>query len=224
MSLRQKLLLLLSLMVAIVVAAVAWTVLVRIRQVFEQRDQEETALFVSQFQREFQHRSAEVAASVDRIASSERARSIAFELAQSGDASPYLIEAQTLAQDAQLDFLEIVGTDGKIVSSAQWPARFGYAEPASNAAQATFLKREDLPDHTTALGLFAVRSVHHSDAETSPAVRILGGKRLDQSFLADLPVAPGMQIALYNDVPAYADTDAASTNGPPAQYSSRSAC
>ena len=34
MSLRQKLLLLLSLMVAIIVAAVAWTVLVRIRMVF----------------------------------------------------------------------------------------------------------------------------------------------------------------------------------------------
>ena len=53
MNLRQKLLLLLSLMVAMIVAAVAWTVLVRIRMVFEQRDQEETALFVSQFQREF---------------------------------------------------------------------------------------------------------------------------------------------------------------------------
>ena len=55
MNLRQKLLLLFSLTVAAAVAAVAWTVLVRIRQVFEQRDQQETALFVSQFQREFQH-------------------------------------------------------------------------------------------------------------------------------------------------------------------------
>ena len=73
MNLRQKLLLLLSLTVALVVAAVAWTVLVRIRQVFEQRDQQETALFVSQFQREFQHRSAEVAAAVDRVAAT-RAR------------------------------------------------------------------------------------------------------------------------------------------------------
>ena len=67
MNLRQKLLLLLSLTVAAVVLAVAWTVLVRIRLVFEQRDQQETALFVSQFQREFQHRSAEVAAAVDRM-------------------------------------------------------------------------------------------------------------------------------------------------------------
>jgi signal transduction histidine kinase len=193
-SLRQKLLLLFSLTVAAAVAAVAWTVLVRIRHVFEMRDQEETALFVSQFQREFQHRSAEVAAAVDHLAASERARSMAFELAQSGDAAAYLTEAQSMAQDAQLDFLEIVGTDGKIVSSAQWPARFGYPEPAAQNASATpFLKREDLPDGSTALGLFAVHAVGGSE------VRLIGGERLDQSFLADLPVAPGMQIGLYSD-------------------------
>jgi hypothetical protein len=119
MSLRQKLLILLALTVAGAVAAVTWTVLVRVRNVFEQRDREETALVVSQFQREFQHRSAEVAAAVDRIAASERVRAMAFELVQSGDPSLDLTEAQTLAQDAQLDFLEIVGPDGKIVSSAQ---------------------------------------------------------------------------------------------------------
>jgi signal transduction histidine kinase len=198
MNLRQKLLLLLSLTVAAAVAAVSWTVLVRIRQVFEQRDREETALFVSQFQREFQHRSAEVAAAVARLAASERVRSMAFELVQSGDASPYLTEAQTLAQDAQLDFLEIVGPDGNVVSSAQWPARFGYPEPAATATQATFLKREDLPDGTTALGLFAVRTVRRSESAGEP-VRLVGGKRLDQSFLADLPIMPGMQICLYSD-------------------------
>ena len=198
MSLRQKLLLLMSLMVAIIVAAVAWTVLVRIRQVFEKRDQEETALFVSQFQREFQHRSAEVAATVDRIAANELARNMAFELAQSGDAAPYLNEAQTLAQDAQLDFLEIVGPDGRIVSSAQWPARFGYVEPIAWADQSSFLKTEDLPDGSSALGLFAYRAIGHSESTSEP-VRIIGGRRLDKSFLADLPIAPGMQIALYRD-------------------------
>ncbi len=199
MSLRQKLLLLFSLTVALAVAAVTWTVLVRVRNVFEQRDREETALVVSQFQREFQHRSAEVAADVDRIAASERVRTVAFELVQSGDASPYLREAQSLAQDAQLDFLEIVGPDNKIVSSAQWPARFGYVEPIAWADQPTFLKTEDLPDGSSALGLFAYRAVVHSGSTDSEAVRVLGGKRLDKSFLADLPVAPGMQISLYRD-------------------------
>jgi signal transduction histidine kinase len=195
-SLRQKLLLWISLTVAAAVAAVAWTVLVRIRQVFEQRDQQETALFVSQFQREFQHRSAEVAAEVDHLAASERARGMAFELVQSGDAAPYLTEAQGMAQDAQLDFLEIVGPDGNVVSSAQWPARFGYPEPAAaETAQAPFLKREDLSDGSTALGLFAVRAI----GGAQPGVRLLGGKRLDQNFLADLPAAPGMQVGLYGD-------------------------
>jgi len=196
MNLRQKLLLLFSLTVAAAVAAVTWTVLVRIRQVFEQRDQQETALFVSQFQREFQHRSAEVAAAVDHIAASERVRAMAFELVQSGDAAPYLTQAQTLAQDAQLDFLEIVGPDAKIVSSAQWPARFGYPEPAALQSETTFLKREDLPDGATALGIFAARPIRGAE----PAVHLVGGKRLDQNFLADLSVAPGMQASLYSDV------------------------
>jgi signal transduction histidine kinase len=210
-SLRQKLLLLFSLTVAAAVAAVAWTVLVRIRHVFEMRDQEETALFVSQFQREFQHRSQEVAAAVNRLAASERARAMAFELAQSDDAAAYLTEAQSMAQDAQLDFLEIVGPDGKIVSSAQWPARFGYPEPAAQNASATpFLKREDLPDGSTALGLFAVHAVGGT------TVRLIGGERLDQGFLADLPVAPGMQIGLYSDA------GAAASSGPAAIVSNPS--
>ena len=194
MSLRQKLLLLFSLTVAVAVAAVSWTVLLRIRRVFDKRDQEETALFVSQFQREFQQRSAQVSAAVDRLAKSERARGMALDIAQSGDTSPYLSEAQSMAQDAQLDFLEVVAHDGSIVSSAQWPARFGYPEPAAQDASATpFLKREDLPDGSSALGLFAVHTVDGS------GVRLIGGERLDQNFLSDLPVAPGMQIGLYTD-------------------------
>jgi two-component system, NtrC family, nitrogen regulation sensor histidine kinase NtrY len=204
-SLRQKLLLLFSLTVAAAVAAVAWTVLVRIRQVFELRDQDETALFVSQFQREFQHQSADVAAAIDRMAAQERVRNMAFELAQSGDAAPFLNEAQTLAQDARLDFLEIVGSDGNIVSSAQWPARFGYPEPASRErTQTAFLKREGLPDGSTSLGLLAVRTIRGSE----PAVKLVGGVRMDQSFLADLPVAAGMQVGLYSEAGAIGAGDA----------------
>jgi len=196
MSLRQKLLLLFSLTIAATVAAVTWTVLLRIRHVFEQRDQEETALFVSQFQREFQSSSAEVAASVQRLAESERARAIAVELAQTGDPAPYVNEAQTMAQEGHLNYLEIVAPGGEIVSSAQWPARFGYPEPAATSqTEGSFLKREDLPDGTQALGLFAIRAVRASERP----LRILGGEKLDQAFLAGLPVAPGMSVGLYAD-------------------------
>jgi signal transduction histidine kinase len=196
MSLRQRLLLVLSLTVAAAVAAVSWTVLLRIRQVFEQRDQEETALFVSQFQREFQHRSAELAAAVDRLAANEHTRTMAYQLDQTNDPAPFLTDAASMAQDAQLDFLEIVESDGKIVSSAQAPARFGYVEPAaSESGKEPFLKREDLPDGSTALGVFAVRTIDGA----LPPIRLVGGERLDQSFLADLPAAPGMTIGLYTD-------------------------
>jgi signal transduction histidine kinase len=195
-SLRQKLLLLFSLTIAAAVAAVAWTVLVRIRLVFEKRDLEETALFVAQFQREFQNRSAEVARAVDGAAASERARAIAIDLAQNGDPALYVNDAQRMAQDAHLDYLEIVSPSGDIVSSAQWPARFGYPEPAI-ATQVTgaFLKREELPDETTALGLFAVHAVRGVDRP----LRVIGGEKLDQAFLTNLPVAPGMTAGLYAD-------------------------
>ena len=215
MSLRQRLLLLVSLTVAAAVVAVSWTVLVRIKRVFDQRDQQDTALVISQFQREFQHHSAEVTAAIDRLAASEHVRAMAFEIVQSGDSAPYLTEAQMLAQQAQLDFLEIVGPDGNVVSSAQYPARFGYPEPAaSQSGQAAFLKREDLPDGSVALGLFAVRAVHSAE----PAVRLVGGRRLDQSFLADLPVAPSMQVFLYSDTgpaPPGASTFQPSPNASP---------
>jgi two-component system, NtrC family, nitrogen regulation sensor histidine kinase NtrY len=198
-NLRQKLLLLFSFTVAVTVAAVAWTVLVRIRTIFEMRDQQETALFVSQFQREFQQRSSEVAAAVARLAAGEQARAMAFNLEQTDDAAPFLTEAQSMAQEAQLDFLEIVGPDGKIVSSAQWPARFGYVEPIAWDDQPTFLKTEDLPDGSSAIGLFAYREVVGSGPPSAGTVRLLGGVRIDKSFLSDLPVAPGMQISLYRD-------------------------
>ncbi len=196
MSLRQKLLLLVSLTVAAAVVAVAWTVLVRIKRVFNQRDQQDTALVINQFQREFQHHSAEVAAAVDRLAASDHVRAMALQIAQSGDTAPFLTEAQALAQQAQLDFLEVIGPDGTVISSAQWPARFGYPEPAAaQAEQAAFLKREDLPDGGSALGWFAVHTIRGIE----PPVKLIGGRRLDRSFLESLPVAPGMQVYLYSD-------------------------
>ena len=197
MSLRQKLLLLFSLIVAAAVAVVAWTVLLRVRQVFVQQDQEKTQLILNQFQREFQHRSLEVASAVDRLADSERLRRMAEELGQSSDASSYLTEAQSLATEAQVDFLEIVGPDGSIVSSAQSPARFGYPEPAINSEASrgiSFIKREELPDGSSALGIFAVRPV----LRVAQQVWIIGGKRLDRAFLADLPVPAGVQAFLYD--------------------------
>ena len=67
-----------------------------------------------------------------------------------------------MADSHQLDFLEFVDGHGTIISSAQWPAKFGYPEIAfeslsASSEQGAFLKQEELQD-STALGLFAVRA------------------------------------------------------------------
>lgn len=195
MSLRQKLLLVMSLTVVLAVAAVAWIVSLRTRQAFAEADQKRAAALVDQFRREFEGRAEEVASRVDRLAASDRLAGMAFEMARNGgDAAAYLNDAANLARDYQLDFLEIVGADGSIVSSAQWPARFGYHEelPASQN-QPTFLKRETLPDATSEIGLFALRTVRDS----SPPLYVLGGRRLDRSFLANLAAPADTSVLLY---------------------------
>lgn len=193
MSLRQKLLLMFSLTVVIAVAAVGWTVSVRVRRVFDGLDQEETAAIVSQFQHEFQHRADDLTATLDRMAQSDRLTRMAFDLSQGGDPAPYLGDAASLAQEYRLDFLEVAGPDGSIVSSAQWPARFGYKESAIAAAgKPPFLKEEDLSDGSSEIGLFAVRKVQSS-------IYAVGGAKLDRNFLASLPVPPGSEVYLYRN-------------------------
>ena len=44
------------------------------------------------------------------------------------DYGAFVNEAKALADNQQLDFLEFVDKRGTILSSAQWPAKFGYKE------------------------------------------------------------------------------------------------
>ena len=197
MTLRQKLLLMFSLTVVGVVAAVAWTVSMRVRRVFEQLDREQTAALVNQFQREFDQRGSDTSAALDRMASSDALRRTAFELANGGDSARYLTTAAALAQEYQLDDLELVASDGGIISSAQWPARFGYPEPAIAAAgKPAFLKQEELPDGSSEIGIFAVRAVSGS----SPPLYVVGGRALDAETLRDFPVPAGTQVYLYRNL------------------------
>ncbi len=160
-TLRQKMLLMLALTVMGVVAALGWTGSVRVRHVFEAMDRQQTDMLVGQFQREFNQRASDTAATMDRMAASDVLRRIAFELNNGGDTAPYLTVALPLAQEYRLDYLELVAHDGSIISSLQWTARFGYKEPAIAAVgKPAFLKQEDLPDGTSQIGLFATRAVN----------------------------------------------------------------
>ncbi len=64
----------------------------------------------------------------------------------SPDYGAYLNEARAVADDQQLDFLEFVDGQGTIISSAQWPAKFGYKETLileSTMPKDAFLKQEN---------------------------------------------------------------------------------
>ena len=131
-----------SLTVIVAVAAVAWTVSLRTRQAFEKADQAQTLALVEQFRREFQRRADDVALRLDRMAGNDRVSRIAFDLGHNGDPALYLTEAAALAQEYELDYLEIVASDGSIVSSAQWPARFGYKETVLPGCESAAIPQE----------------------------------------------------------------------------------
>ena len=219
MSFRRKLLLLFTVMVFLAVAAVAWTVSVITRRAFEQSEQERTRALVAQFHREFNRRGQEVASRVEAISGSDPATRMALDLSrQPSSSGTYVNEAAVEARAQQLDFLEFVDAAGNIISSAQWPAKFGYKEPllanVSHVPSATaFLKREELPNGTV-LGLFAVRAIRVSDKP----VYVVGGRRLDQEFLASLELPAGTRAMLYTSAGGpYSPASVVDAAGPVAQ-------
>ena len=117
----------------------------------------------------------------------------------SADSAEYFDLARSLAESHQLDFLELLDSRGMIVSSAQWPAKFGYPDPAfqilsPSAQQPAFLKLEQLQD-STALGLFTMRT----SGDRERPLYVVGGRRLDKTFLSTLNIAPEMRVLLYQN-------------------------
>ena len=209
MSFRAKVFLSITATVLVAVWVVAAVVSTLVTDSFERRDAERTAALVSQFQREFSRRRDEVARRIDAIANSDAVQRIAVNLGGAQpDASRYVDDAQALAREQSLNFLDLVASDGRIISSAEWPARFGYQEswllePVDWKSQGVFLKRMDLADGS-ALGLVTVRAIKTTDQ----VLFIAGGLQLDKEFLDTLPVAEGMRVQLYR---SYEPTG---TNGP----------
>ena len=229
MTFRRKLLAIFTLTVFLSVAGVSLLVLAFTRSAFEKTENERTAALVAQFQREFNHRGEDVARRVEGIASSDALMRMATALnGTTADSSGYFDLARSLAESRQLDFLELLDWRGTIISSAEWPAKFGYPEAAfdslsASAEQSAFLKLEELQD-STALGLIAVRTVQVGEHP----VYVVGGRRLDKSFLSALDLPPDMRALLYQNRedrfspnllidPATA-TDVPSTKYPPDRF------
>ncbi len=198
MSFRRKLLLLFFLTVFLSVATVTAIVSSVTRRAFQKSDEERTAALVAQFRREFNRRGDEVTREVSAISSSEAVTRIGLALNQgSPDYSAFLNVAKNIATDQQLDFLEFLDGGGTILSSAQWPARFGYKENGfvPGAPQGAFLRQEQLPNGP-ALGLVAIREVSVGDR----SLYVMGGRRLDKTFVLSLDLPAGSRAMLFESL------------------------
>lgn len=200
MNFRRKLLAVFTLTVVLSVAGVALLVSVLTRRAFARNEDERSAALMAQFQCEFDAQGKEIARRLDEIAASEPVAHMAALLDHGpSESAGYFEFAKSTAENHELDFLEFVDGNGTIVSSAQWPAKFGYPEPAfaglvSLAGQPSFLKQEDLQDGG-ALGMFAVRAVRIGDHP----VYAIGGRRLDRNFLAALDLPADTRVLLYQN-------------------------
>jgi signal transduction histidine kinase len=211
MTFRTRLLLIFTVAVAAAVGVVELVVSSRARQAFEDMEAKRAEALVTQFNREFARRGMEVMRTVESIAASAAARDIAI----SPEASNYVDQAAALASTHGLDLLELVAGDGAIVSSAEWPARFGYKEDWLTGepdwqARGTFLKREELPDGV-ALALVAVGTASAGDRK----LYVAGGRLLDREFLSTLVMPAGMRVLLYRNLsPEFSAAELIGASGP----------
>jgi two-component system, NtrC family, nitrogen regulation sensor histidine kinase NtrY len=219
MSFRTKLFLIFMLTVLGSVSLVAYGVTHYTSAAFEQLDAQRTEALVSQFNKEFVQRGDEIVHQVKNIANSEITLRTAIDLARSNaDQSLYVHDAKGAAEEHGLDFVEYVNSDGTLISSAQYPSRVGYKNDWLTAGKGwndstAFLKKEDLPG-AVELSVTAVRVLPVGDKN----FYIIGGKRLDQNFLASLVLPGGMRALLYRNLePAYEPTALTDAGGPVAQ-------
>jgi two-component system, NtrC family, nitrogen regulation sensor histidine kinase NtrY len=198
MTFRTRLLLIFTVSVVASVGLVEWLVLANTRQAFERTEAQRVDALVGQFRKEFDRRRDEIARAVNRIAESDAAVNIAI----APDYAPYYNEAGALAATHGLDVLDLVAEDGTIISSAEWPARFGYKEDwlkevSDWGSRGAVLRRQELPGGMT-LALTAVRVVTAGDRR----MYVAGGQELDPEFVSKLVLPAGMRVLLWRDLGA----------------------
>ena len=169
------------------------------RTAFEEMDTQRTEAIVAQFQKEYAQRGDETSQQVKNIADADITLRVAIDLARPiADQSLYVHDATGAAQDHQMDFVELVGWDGTVISSAQNPSRVGHKEDWDHRHEG--LERDPLvleerrprgwPGTLSNCG----RSVSGGNDKN---LYIVGGRRLDQNFLSTLVLPSGMRAFLY---------------------------
>jgi two-component system, NtrC family, nitrogen regulation sensor histidine kinase NtrY len=209
---RTRLLLIFTAAIVASVGVVDLLVLGSTRQAFERSETDRASALFLQFRKEFDRRGGELVRTVNAIAASDAVRNIAIQ----PDYSQYYDYAGPQAATHDLELLELVAPDGAIVSSAQWPARFGYKEPwvvsltGEWNRRGAFLRREELPQGVT-LALVAVGTASVGDR----GLYVVGGRQLDREFLSTLVLPTGMRVLLYRNLePRFTPSELIDATGP----------
>jgi two-component system nitrogen regulation sensor histidine kinase NtrY len=199
LSLNAKLLLLISLIITASVGTVAFLIEDRAHEAFRRIEQERTETLVGQFRSEFNHEGVEITSNVEGIANSDAMQRTASELTNGADLGGFINEAAGYATTAHLDFLDLIAPDGTIISSAHWPARFGYKQrwfldSATGVPVPTdaFLRHVETPQGT-ALAMLCIRPVKTHGAN----YYLLGGRKLEAVLQALSPPA-GLRFSIYS--------------------------
>ncbi|MCU1234674.1 MAG: integral rane sensor signal transduction histidine kinase, partial [Candidatus Solibacter sp.] len=213
MMFRTRLLLIFTVTIVAAIGLVEALVLASTREAFERAQAQRTAVLTAQFRNEFKRRGQETVRTVTAIASLDAVRKIALQ----PETAEYYDAAAPLARSHALDLLELVSGDGTIVSSAEWPARFGYKEDWLTSGEdwssrGAFLRREELEQRTT-LSLVAVGVAAEGDRK----LYVVGGQELDRDFLGTLVLPEGMRVLLYQNLePQFTPANLIGAAGPAA--------
>ena len=196
MMFRTRLLLVFTFVIVAAVAMVELLVQGTTRRAFESVEAQRASALARQFQKEFHRRGQEMVRAVNAIAAGNEASEIAI----SSDPGRYYDSAQSLAASHGLDLLELIASDGAIISSAEWPARFTYHEdwitaPVDWRQRGAFLRREEIPEGVV-LALVAVGVTTAGDRK----LYVTGGQQLDREFLSTLVPLDGMRVLLYRNL------------------------
>ena len=219
MTFRAKLFWAFTLAMTLSVGLIATGVTVVARRNFEELNRQHSKALVAQFQQEFKRRSQDVPHHVQGIADAEATVRMAIDLSRTAsDVSVYVNDARGVAQAHQLDFLDFIGNDGSIISSAEWPARFGYkidwiTKPEDWTARSSFLMKVET-DRGPALALMAVSVVRVGDRN----LYVAGGEQLGKEFLASLVLPAGTRALLYLNLdPEFQPANLIDASGPAEQ-------
>jgi signal transduction histidine kinase len=213
---RAKLFWIFTLAMSLAVGLIAAGVTEVTRRNFDELNRQHSEALVAQFQREFERRSQDVPHRVQGIADAESSVRMAIDLSRTtSDVSVYVNDARGVAQSHQLNFLDFIGNDGSIISSAEWPARFGYkidwiVQPEDWAARRSFLMKADT-ERGPALALMAVSTVRVGEKN----LYVVGGEQLGREFLASLVLPAGTRALLYLNLdPSFQAANLIDASGP----------